>query len=320
MLSEDSIIRDLQSIFPQYIGDDAAILPCNKAYNYLLSKDLLVEDIHFRTSYYGPADLAHKALHANLSDIAAMGGAPKFVMLGVAIPIIQAEYVKDFLSNFANVCQQNSIILIGGDTTSSPDKLYISITAIGEVHKEYIKYRNNARVGDLVCVAGNLGHAHLGLQALERSIPQLKQFKDALLRPMAKLEEGAWLGRQGVITAIMDVSDGLYIDLSKLCSASGKGAEIEVSNLVASREFKAACSILGLDPITTMLVGGEDYGLLFTVEPNKYSAISADFRNIFGYELQVMGRITCDVGVNIRENGEVKNLELNLFTHFGEKI
>ena len=127
-MTEDKVINFLQQEFLSLdgIGDDAAIF----AENYVISKDLLIEDVHFRRKYVDSKSLAYKALHVNLSDIAAMGASATYVMLGIAIPKNCDQYIDDFLRAFAQECKINDVVLIGGDTTASPDKLFISITII----------------------------------------------------------------------------------------------------------------------------------------------------------------------------------------------
>ena len=225
-MNEDKIINFLQQQFlcPNGIGDDAAIF----AENHVISKDLLVEDIHFRRKYVDSKSLACKTLQVNLSDIAAMGAKALYVMLGIAIPKNYDQYVNDFLSHFAQECKMNNVLLIGGDTTAAPDKLFISITIIGETNNP--KQRNTAKPGDIVCVVGNLGHAYLGLQAFERQLPGFEEFKEFFLKPKAAIPEGSWLGEQAAVTAMMDISDGLFVDLKKLCKASAVAGIIKIMN------------------------------------------------------------------------------------------
>lgn len=318
MLSESRIVHYFQKQFPSCIGDDAAVLPFSENESYIITKDLLVEDLHFRRKYTDAASLAHKALHVNLSDLAAMGAMPKYVLLGISIPEHDANYINEFLKCFAEVCKHCGVVLIGGDTTKSPNKLFISITAIGTAANNHIKYRNNAAIGDLICVAGDLGYAHLGLTLLERNIPGFNQFKEKCLKPIARINEGIWFGKEFAVTAMMDISDGCYIDLKRLCESSHTLAQVNLDSLEPTQEFISVCEKLGLDPLMTELTGGEDYGLIMTIKPHDYPTISSKFLEHFGYKLKVIGKMMEGEGINFIKNGIHKTLELQPFSHFGE--
>ncbi len=318
MLNEMHIIHQLKTHFPQSIGDDAAVIPAFGNESYLISKDLLVEDVHFRRTYFSAANLAYKALHVNLSDIAAMGGKAQFVLCGIAIPLHQAEYAEDFLTAVVAACKDAGVILIGGDTTRSGDKLFISISVIGTAVTDTIRYRSTAKVGDAICVVGALGHAHLGLIACEQSLPNLLEYKNAFLCPKAKMDEGLWLAQKSAVHSMMDISDGLYIDLKKLCLASTLAAHIELNNLQPSMDFKHRCAQLQLDALNVMLSGGEDYGLLCTVDNAHYAQLAEDFKQKFDYPLHRIGNIEAGTGVYFTENAVPKHLILTPFSHFGE--
>lgn len=319
MLNEIQIINQLKAHFPQYIGDDAAVIPASGDQSYIISKDLLVEDNHFCTSYFSAANLAHKALHVNLSDIAAMGGKAQFVLCGIAIPMEQTQYAQDFLAALVTACKDANVILIGGDTTRSTDKLFISISVIGSSITDNIKYRSTAKVGDAICVIGNLGYAHLGLIACEQALPGLQDYKNIFLCPTAKMNEGLWLAEEPGVNSMMDISDGLYIDLKKLCESSRVAAHIELNDLQSSTAFKNVCDHLQLDAINVMLTGGEDYGLLCTVDNMHYAKLAEDFKHKFGYPLQRIGNIVTGADIHFTENAVPKHLPLKPFSHFGEE-
>jgi thiamine-monophosphate kinase len=292
MLTEDNIIARLKAGFPDYIGDDAAIIEQSNGQSYVVTKDVLVEDVHFRTSYFDPTSLAHKALQVNLSDMAAMGAKPSFVLLGISIPQSRLQYAEEFIEAFTGLCKKEAVALIGGDTTRSPDKLFISVTAIGIAPSQAIKRRATAKAGDFICVAGEMGSAHLGFIASERALDGLENYKKAFLRPEAKIKEGQWLGTQDSVTSLMDLSDGLFVDLTKLCQASELQAEVDLDLFKPSRGFIDSCKELGLDPVDTMLAGGEDYSLLFTVAPAGYQELTEGFTKRFGYAVKPIGHIT----------------------------
>lgn len=317
MISEDGIITYLKSQFPQQIGDDAAVLPFNEHQSYVISQDLLIEDIHFRKHYQSPESLAHKALHVNLSDIAAMGAIPQTVLLGLSIPVTDQTYIESFLKHFTQICDKANVILIGGDTTAAPqNQLFISVTVLGTACTSQLKYRSHAQINDVICVVGHIGAAHIGFLALEKNEPGLLMYKDCFLNPRAKTEEGIWLGQQSEVHAMMDLSDGVYTDLQKLLQASNCGALIPLENLKPSNQIVEACQQLAIDPLETQLSGGEDYGLLFTISPVHFSEISREFENQFHYPIQKIGTITEHSECIFTQNHVQIIPKINPFAHF----
>lgn len=307
MFNEFNIISRFKSNFnaKQGIGDDAATLG-----KFVITKDILAEDVHFRRSYFDGKTLAIKALEVNFSDVAAMGGKPTHCLLGISVPANLPEaYLDDFISSFINLCKEKNVELIGGDTTGSIDKLFISVTMIGET--ETPKYRDGAKVGDLIAVCGNLGYAHLGLCLLEKDLPGYDEFKAKLLKPCALISEGIKLANLHGITAMMDISDGLLTDLKKLCMASGVSAKIDTDRLNNSHEFYEACEYLKLDPVSVMLQGGEDYGLLVTINPENAAEILENKE----LDLKIIGEITSSAsGVVMLD--PYKELSISEFNHF----
>jgi thiamine-monophosphate kinase len=324
MLKESDIIQKLQTAFVSPsgvvgIGDDAAVLPLSDTESYVISKDMLVENRHFRLRYSDAEVLAHKALHVNLSDMAAMGTVPQFVLLGVALsPNLPNAWIRKFLDGFADACRKQNVQLIGGDTTASERDLFISVTVIGRAEKAHLKFRNGAKVGDVVCVAGVLGEAHAGLMALEKKTKGLDAVKAQSVSPEAKLAEGQWLGRQAGVTAMMDVSDGLYVDLGKLAEASGVGASMDLGALKPSSALAEACAALKLDVRECMLAGGEDYALLVTVSADDYEKTAKGFEKQFGYALVKIGVMRSGSGVELRDGGKLVPMIYRAFSHFGE--
>jgi thiamine-monophosphate kinase len=319
-ISEEQLINLAKAAAPEYIGDDAAILPQIGGNNYVISKDLFVENVHFRTSYCTMEDIAHKALHVNLSDIAAMGARPLFALCGAAIPLKQQSQAAELLQALIVSANNSGVKLIGGDTTKSNSELMLSITIIGAAENTMLKKRSTAQVGDYICIAGELGAAHLGLTALEGKLAGFLRYKKVFLHPIAKQAEGIWLGKQKSVRSMMDISDGLYTDLGKLCKASNVSAKIETNSFHLSDDFKSSCHQLNLDPLHASLTGGEDYGLLFTVEDDVYTKLANDFKQVFGYNIKKIGKIidTSRDGsaVQITTDGACNNLSLRPYEHF----
>ncbi len=312
MINEDKIIQHLQIKSCGFIGDDATVLTHINNSRYVLTKDLLTEDVHFRTRYFTPRDLAHKALHVNLSDLAAMGAEPLYILCGISVPDTLQDYASDFLNSLTISCQEASVILIGGDTTASKNHLFISITAIGHVQEGNIKHRSTAVRNDFICIVGNLGWAHLGFIALEKAFATDAKYISSFLRPKAKVKEGIWLGRQAAVTSMMDVSDGLYIDLKRLCVASNKSACVDIDLLQSVLEHEISLQVA--------LEGGEDYGLLATINKESFEKLSNEFTKAFNYNLKVIGHIDDGESIIFRQGNQEVDLSINPFSHFGEKL
>jgi thiamine-monophosphate kinase len=317
MLSEDALIAQLKTQFPTHIGDDAAVIPAAPAsQQWVITQDLLVEDVHFRRQYHDPKSLAHKALHVNLSDLAAMGATPRFIMLGLSIPHNYSEYIRDFLTHLTAACHHAQVEILGGDTTRSPQHLFISVTALGQVAGAHTAYRHTAHAGNTLCVAGHLGTAHIGLMALEHAIPNLESFKHAFLYPQARVAQGLWFSQHPSLRAMMDLSDGLFTDTQKLAKAAGLGAVLNTDQLNISPAFQQACDALQLDPITTQLIGGEDYGLLVAIDTAQLTQVCTEFEQQFHTPLQPVGQLHAGIGVTVMQQGKETKLSIEPFQHF----
>ena len=255
------------------IGDDAAALEPTAGYLQLLSSDMLLEEVHFDLEFTDPARLGRKSLAVNLSDIAAMGGRPRYFLLSLAIPPkLSLEFVDAFIGGMLELAAGFGATLIGGDTCSSRKGLVISITVIGEQLPERVLYRRGAVPGDLICVTGTLGDSALGLAELrvgKRETPAVLRHLD----PSPRCREGLLLAETGMVSAMIDVSDGLLADLGHILELSGAGAEVELASIPLSGYFRDQAGRLVDDPMQLALSGGEDYELLFSLPPERYPRI-----------------------------------------------
>ena len=258
------------------IGDDAAVIVPTKNYWQLLTTDLLTEGVHFdfRTARY--SDIGFRAAVANLSDIAAMGGAAQYMLVSVAIPRTgTSRQVRQLYEGMMAACRPHKVRLIGGDTSASTAGWFINITMIGSVTPHRALFRSGAKVGDDLYVTGTLGDSLAGLELLKQVhrktttlslTPSHRRFlMRRHLRPTARIAEGQWLSKHSWATSAIDVSDGLSGDLRHLCEESRVGAEIDLSALPLSPACRAYGGLTGQDPMALALQGGEDYELLFTV-------------------------------------------------------
>ncbi len=288
ILGEFGLIEHLTRQFPitqpstlKGVGDDAAVLD-NNGFCTVVSTDMLVEGIHFDLAYTPLKHLGYKAVVVNLSDIYAMNATPKQITVSFAISSrYTVEALEELYAGIHAACAAYGVDLVGGDTTSSPKGMIISITAIGQGEKERLTYRNGARVGDLICITGDLGGAYLGLQLLEREKriwlehpevqPDLEEQKYVVgrhLKPEARRDMIETFRKVDLIpTAMIDISDGLASEIFHICKQSGTGALIEENGVPIHPETQLMALQFKLDPITCALSGGEDYELLFTIDP-----------------------------------------------------
>lgn len=270
------------------IGDDAAVIANASDYT-VLSTDLLVEGIHFDVRYTPLKHLGYKAVVVNLSDIYAMNVEPSHITVSIAISSkYTVEALEELYDGIRTACKFYNVELIGGDTTSHLKGMTISVTAFGVTKdKESIAYRSGAKVGDILCVTGDLGAAYLGLQLLERekqlflddqnTQPQIEGHQYLLerqLKPEAGKQAIEYFKKVELVpTAMIDVSDGLSSDLMHICRASDVGAFIEEGKVPISEDAKAMALEFNMDPISSALNGGEDYELLFTIAPEDIEKI-----------------------------------------------
>jgi len=249
------------------IGDDAAWVE-NSSGSSLVTADLLIEGVHFNLHWTSLFDLGYKALAVNLSDIAAMGGVPAYVILSLGIPAnFDSEQIEAFYRGFNALAMKCGVALVGGDTNVAK-ALIVSVCVIGHAPYRPIR-RNSAKVGDDIYITGTVGDSALGLYMLQRRMPGLKRPPLAKLlarhhRPTPRLDAGAELAKNRLATAMIDVSDGLMRDLEHICRASGTGATIWAERLPLSRAYQTLADKVGTG---YALSGGEDYELLFCARP-----------------------------------------------------
>lgn len=287
------------------IGDDTAILSEESGRETLITVDLLVEEIDFRLEYAIPRWLGHKALAVSLSDIAAMGGSPRFALLTLGIPssLIPREandgagrFWEEFFDGYFDLAHRHGVTLIGGDISATPDRLSIDSIVLGQCQAGRAIRRSGARVGEAIYLTGEIGASATGLRLLLAGERARQPFDGAVqlalrahLAPHPRVELGRRLGRSGLVGAMIDVSDGLAQDLGHLCEESGVGAVIE------SREvpLSPCLELLQLEErerFALAVSGGEDFELLFTAAPEAEEQL----RMMAGTELRLsrIGTIT----------------------------
>lgn len=254
------------------IGDDCAIIPQGDGTDLLVSTDMLIEGTHFLLDDIKPYRLGWKSAAVNLSDIAAMGGLPLATFLSFALPdSLDSRWTDEFLKGYNDISGRYHCVLLGGDTTASPDRVCVSVTIIGRCMSGKALMRSGAQDGDKICVTGYLGDAGAGLKVI---LDGARRNSDAQAliamhyQPIPRVEEGLKLALTEGVHSMIDISDGIGSDLRHVLKASRKGAEVNVNSLPLSDELLRTCRRNGWDPIELAISGGEDYELLFTAAPD----------------------------------------------------
>ena len=288
----DRLTKDLPHHNPstvRSVGDDAAVLRYPGDVDELVTTDLLVEGIHFDLTYMPLKHLGYKAAVVNFSDIYAMNGHPRQIVVSLAISSrFAVEHLEELYAGIRLACDIYGVDLVGGDTTASRSGLVISITCIGEAAPDAVVTRDGAKDTDLICVSGDLGSAYMGLQLLERekvASKGIKEFQpefggkeyliERQLKPEARRDIVTALAEAGIKpTAMMDISDGLSSELLHICKQSDTGCRIYEERIPIDYQTAIMAEELGMNLVTAALNGGEDYELLFTVPLSRHEDVS----------------------------------------------
>lgn len=291
------------------IGDDAAAWQPSRSSRSVITTDALVEGVHFRRAAMPAAAIGHRALAANLSDLAAMGARPVLATIAAGLPPdLEAGWLPAAYDGIAALATRTHCAIAGGDITRAP-VAFLAITAVGEVRASNLKTRAGARPGDVLAVTGPLGGSRAGLcLALER--PELRGadplFEAALrtfLTPEPRLREGRWLSASRHVNAMIDSSDGLSTDLARLCAASGVGAQLETIPVHPSAAAVAARA--GADAEVWARDGGEDFELLAAIDRRAFEHLANRFLAHTGRPLLRVGTVVAGSGVRDRNGSTV---------------
>ncbi len=276
------------------IGDDAAVLRFTPGRAVTASVDALVEGVHFRRDWHTPEQIGRKAAAVNLSDMAAMGAMGKYLLCqGGVPPDTDPDFLRRVLQGLIGFSRRRGLALVGGDLVGTDGPLFLAVTILGEVRPGRAITRGGARPGDLLVVSGAPGESGAGLRLLEAGIPPTDRAFGRLLRKHLQPEPRTALGllaaASGTASAGIDLSDGLSVDLGHLCEASLLTAEVDPATLPRSPLMLRAARHLGIDPLTIILSGGEDYELLLAVRPDRIDRFLKRARRE-GHRLTVIGR------------------------------
>lgn len=337
-IDEFALIRSLEDRFAHHapglvqgIGDDAAVIETSAQARWHITTDLLVEGVHFDMTSTTPESVGYRAAMANLSDIAAMGAVPRYLLISLAIPkTVTRSHIHELYSGLMKACRLYDVALIGGDTSASKAGLFLSITLVGTTRGRRALFRHGATVGDHIYVSGTLGDSLAGLTLLMSSTTSHLSGKGKtalshshrkfLIRrhshPTARVAEGRWLNERRLASAAIDLSDGLSGDLRHLCDASRVGAEVELETLPISPACRAYASTIGVSPTRLALTGGEDYELLFTASPRDCDAIERGARTR-GYHMTRIGTIRRQrFGIQMTSDGLRQPMPVTSYEHF----
>lgn len=326
-ITKDHQLRNKSSI--KGVGDDAAVID-NGQFLTIVTTDMLTEGIHFDLMYTPLKHLGYKSIVVNLSDIYAMNATPKQVTVSLGLSNrFSVESIEELYKGIYAACESYGVDLIGGDTTSSVSGLIINVTAIGQGEKEKLTYRSTAKVGDLICITGNLGAAYLGLQLLEREKqiylsnhdiqPNLEGQNYVVgrqLKPEARKDMIELFAKSKLVpTSMIDISDGLSSEIFHICKESGVGAFLEESGVPIHPEAEMMALQFKLDPITCALNGGEDYELLFTIDPQDVEKVK------YLPDIYIAGEIVPpEEGIKLHtKGGNIHPLKAQGWKHFGDQ-
>jgi thiamine-monophosphate kinase len=297
------------------IGDDAAILEPDRGTLTAVSTDALIEDVHFRRSWMRPRAIGHKALAVALSDLAAMGASPRASLLSLAMPSgFPVEDFDELLEGFAELASASSAALVGGNIARSPGPLVLDVTVIGSVRRRRWLSRAGAREGDELYVTGSLGAAAAGLAMLDSGIDpggldeRERECIGRYERPEPRLRMGLAIARNRAATAAIDLSDGLADGARQLAAASPCGVVVEAERVPIHPGARAWAERNGRDSLAIVLSGGEDYELLFAVNPRRRKSFETAAKKGGKPAVTRVGRLTGDPGAWLERDGRLEPL------------
>jgi len=325
--SERELIARIQARLPPApgwllvgIGDDAAVVEPERNRAEVLTVDALIEGVHFDRAFVPPDAIGHRALAVNLSDLAAMGAAPRLALLSLALP--PALSIADFdalVAGLTALAERTRVHVVGGNLTRSTGPLMIDMSVTGTVKPRQVLERSGARPGDELYVSGTVGSAAAGLQLLRddaRLMTDDGRLVTAYLRPEPRVRLGLMLARNRAASACMDLSDGLSDAVYQIAEASGVGARIDAGALPIEPCAREVLAARGADPVAEAITGGDDYELLVAVRPRTRGRLAAAIRH-GGVPLTRIGVCTEDGAIILCRDGTDTPLPNGGYRHFG---
>jgi len=314
------------------IDDDTAITKPAVGMLHLTTSDMLMEGVHFDLTYTSMRHLGWKLMVANLSDIAAMGGVPVHAIISIALPAkITVEMVEELYEGILQAAQTYTCAIIGGDTSTSIGNMALSATVTGEVPPNFVKRRSDAKPGDLICVSGNLGLSHAGLKILLREKQrfieskhpdkfesQLQEYNFAVskhLAPKARFDISTIVSQKQWAHAMIDISDGLAADVRHICKQSGVGALLRAHAIPMDPLVGKIAEEFNDNPLEYALFGGEEYELLFTIDPDNKDTMKDQLTGV-----TIVGEVTKEAGTVSLEksDGDIDVIVKGGYDHFSK--
>ena len=320
MVSEFDLIRQFFTHPHRHtvlgVGDDAALIQPRPGKVIAVSSDMLVAGRHFFPDT-DPYRLGRKTLAVNLSDMAAMGAEPRWATLSIAMPSADTQWLQPFAQGFFDEAQVHDVDWVGGDTTSGP--LNLSVTIMGELSADQAMRRDAAKLGDDIWVSGTIGDAAMGLAVLKNQVRFGSEDQDYCVRrleqPTARVDLGLQLA--GLAHSAIDLSDGLMADLGHILKASGMGADLYLAQLPMSAALKNCPYPAQVSEV--MLSGGDDYELCFTASADSEEAINEAARVAHTPVIKI-GKVVSTLGLRVIDaNGNLVIAKRRGFDHFAEQ-
>lgn len=306
------------------IGDDVAVLDTSGPDYLLATCDIQVEGVHFLRDAITPYQLGRRVAAINVSDIAAKGGDPRWALVSLAIPgDMEVGYVEELYRGMREQMEMAGASIAGGNLSRIKSIIVLDFTLLGLVAPGRLVLRSTACVGDAVLLTGSPGESRAGLELIRRPDLALSPstrhgLTQRHLCPQPRLAEGRLLARSGLVTSMIDVSDGVIGDLLHICKSSGKGAEIEAAGLFISQDVSEAALAAGADPLEWVLSGGEDYELLFTAAPEAVPGLKKMLLDETGTSCAQIATITTGTDLSLRlADGTRVAPAVKSWDHFG---
>jgi thiamine-monophosphate kinase len=302
------------------IGDDAAVVCAHPGWETIITTDTLIEGVHFDLSYTPIDKLGWKALAINISDIASMGGIPRYAVVSLAISKDwKIKDVEDFYEGLARCCHQTNCSIVGGDTVKSEKNFIITVTILGEVEEGCAVRRSGAKEGDVLCVTGELGGAKVGLEVLKNN-KSINRFPDSVNRffePRLRFKEARKLVKELEVSSMIDISDGLASEVTHLCRESKLGCLLWKEKIPLNMEVKRWANECCQTAEQYALAGGEEYELLFTVDRKRFEIWQEEDSNIKDLKVTMIGEmINRKDGINIMDGKRRLKLSYKGWDHF----
>ncbi|NLO89613.1 MAG: thiamine-phosphate kinase [Clostridia bacterium] len=304
------------------IGDDTAVLKHPPGKLLLATTDMMIETVHFIVEPDNGEKIGYRAMAANVSDIASMGGIPTHAMISMGVrPEMEASYIEQVYNGLKKCSKLYEFNIVGGDTVSSPQNLVINVALMGWVEPDKYLLRSRARPGDLILVTGNLGDSRAGLELITNKIKVSEKAEEYLLErhyyPTPRVKEIRAALEAGTITSADDISDGLGNEIHEIASASEVGAVIWFDELPISNAVKEVAEITKKDLLDFCLFGGEDFEVVMTAPPREAELIARAIKNETGTEATIIGKIVDkSQGIMLFRNNQYKKLSKKGYVHF----